>query len=414
MSVYWIFASFQTLYCVMPWITSHSDISTLKLSTMFSLLTDMRVIDIQLILGSSANICFGLVFLFFYCNVSLSSRAKYGSKKGRLSYFFLVAPIFLFTFLLCTKYGWSDITQGGTNGNSPTGLYSLAINAKLACVGIYIYYLSRYGLDKWAWTLFAGHVAILAVDNGRTTFLPVALLTFMLYQERGSAKKALVMVGVVVVLSVGVRAALQQGTMLENMILPVVVEGDMGSYSSLQSIYAVIHNLNTGYTFGASYIVDPIVWLFPHGQLREQLQFFAPWSQHIELGLSERFSPWGGFYYMSEAIAAFSFFGPALVTAAFGLLTVSMEKMKNKYTLLYMTWTSTVGILFVKAVFPSVFKMCVAEFMVVAFLAGTHRLLHSLSRPLSNSCHLSVEVLPSLGRPEHLDDRDDGLPPPNR
>jgi len=412
LSVYWIFASFQTLYCVTPWFTNRSGITTLSLLTLFSLLSDARIIDIQLLLGASANLCFGLVFLFLYRTVPFKSRVNHGSSRGRLTYALLVAPIFLATFLLCTKYGWSNVTLGGSNGNSPTGWYSVAINAKLVCVGIYVYYLSRYGLDKWAWALFAGHVAILVVDNGRTTFLPVALLTFMVYSARGSGRKALVMVSMVVVLSIGVRAALQHGTMLENMTLPVVVEGNMGAYSSLQSIYAVVHHLNAGYTFGASYILDSIVWLLPHSQVREQLQFFAPWSLHIEQRLSEHFAPWGGFCYMSEAVAAFSFFGPALVAAAFGLITIWMENVKNRLTLLYMTWTSTVGILFAKAVFPSIFKMFIAEFMVVLFIAGIYRLLHVLSKPLAKSVPPSgMEALPS---PKLLGDGNDGLPVTNR
>ena len=48
----------------------------------------------------------------------------------------------------------------------------------------------------------------------------------------------------------------------------------------------------------------------------------------------------------------------------------------------YMTWTATVGILFVKAVFPSVVKMFVAEFIVVAFVAVAWRVL--LYRSSSN------------------------------
>jgi hypothetical protein len=411
LSVYWIFAGFQTLYCVMPWLTNQSGITTMSLLTVFSLLSDTRVIDTQLLLGASANLAFGIVFLFFYRNTPFISPTKDRTPNGRLIYVLLVTPIFLITFLLCMKYGWREVTMGGTNGNSPTGWYSVAINAKLICVGIYIYYLSRFGLDKWGWALFAGHVAILAVDNGRTTFMPVALLTFMVYSVRGSTRKAVALAGMVIVLSIGVRAAFQHGTALENMMLPILVEGDMGSYSSLQSIYAVAHHLNNGYTFGASYLLDPLVWLLPHSQLREQIQFFAPWSVRIERGLSESFSPWGGFYYMSEAVAAFSFFGPAIVAAAFGLLTIWMDKVKNKYTLLSMTWTSTIGILFTKAVFPSIFKMFIAEFMVVAFVAGVYRLLHILSKPLANSARSSTgEALPSSS---NLPARSGGLPAAN-
>jgi hypothetical protein len=89
-----------------------------------------------------------------------------------------------------------------------------------------------------------------------------------------------------------------------------------------------------------------------------------------------------------------------------------MENVKNRLTLLYMTWTSTVGILFAKAVFPSIFKMFIAEFMVVLFIAGIYRLLHVLSKPLAKSVPPSgMEALPS---PKLLGDGNDGLPVTNR
>jgi len=383
LSLYWIFAGFQCLYNITPWIVSVQSFQS------FTLLTDSSVIGTQLWLAASANICFGTVFLAFYKEVPFVARVYGDLPHKRRNFVLAVIPVFVLICVLCAKYGWNALAVGMATGAvnpNPGGMYGLAVDAKFLYIGIYLYYLYRFGLDKGAWTLFGGNVVILAIDGGRTTFLPVALVTLILYREQTSKSAKRFKLYLLTILGVGIsiaaRAVVLNGDSgIVKMMIPITVEGTMGAYPSLQSIYAIQHHANDSFTYGGSYLIDPIVWtFFPHGELRERLQFFGPWTRNVGSGIPEDFAPAGGFYYVSEAVAAFSYAGPAIVTAAFALFLVWIERLKRRYPLVYTTAASTLGVMFVKYVFAGAFKMFVIELAIAYTFVGIHRLRVFLGR----------------------------------
>ncbi len=387
LSLYWIFIAFQCLYNITPWVVSLLDFQP------FLLLNDHEVINTQLRLAASANVCFGIVFLGFFKEMPLGCCPDPGTQEKRRNFVLCVLPVFVLACLLCAEYGWNALSAGMATGSvsaNPGGMYGLAINAKFLYLGIYLYYLYRFGLDKWAWVLLAGDVIILMIDGARTTFLPIALVTLIIYNNQAASTKkmklyALAFVGLVI--SVGARAAFVEGNSgFVKMLVPITVEGTMGAYPSLQSIYAIQHHFNNGYTYGASYVIDPIAWtILPHGDFRERVQFFAPWTRSISDGIVETFAPAGGFYYISEAVAAFSYAGPAIITTAFALFLVWLERVKTRHPLFYTTAASTLGVLFVKFIFAGVFKMFLIELAVGCSLLGIHRLRIFLGKALPTS-----------------------------
>ena len=110
----------------------------------------------------------------------------------------------------------------------------------------------------------------------------------------------------------------------------------MGDYSALQSLDSIMKGGKSylHFTYGLSYLIDPISWFLPTGDLRTNFSFFQHWVDGITPYLQETYSPMGGFYYAAEATAAFSYAGPAIVTLCYGLWLVWMERNKNRFRML--------------------------------------------------------------------------------
>ena len=373
-SAYGIFLAFNILYNSVPYLANRLDLNITP-----PLISDNAVINTQLLLAASANVCFGLVFLFRFSRVKFTVQQETIPVARRRNYVVLVLPLFLVTCFLCAKYGWHAYSaavdfEGESLGG---GLFTLAAYVKYCFVAVYIYYLYRFDFDKWASILLGENVVVMAIDGGRTTVFPIILLTLMIVYdkstERKSRRKIYMGLALGVCVSILVRSLIvHDDSLLLRLVIPVGVEGMMGAYPSLQSIFAVRNMPHPAYTYGVSYLVDPIVWLLPL-DLREKFSFLQDWSRHILPVLPDRqFAPMGGFYYLAESIAAFSYLGPALVTTCFALALVSIERMKNKHRLFYFVWTSTIGILFVKTIFGNVFKLFVIQSIAVMIcLAGT-------------------------------------------
>jgi hypothetical protein len=379
-SLYWVFVAFQCLYNLAPWITSYLNIPVL------SLLSDHALIDLQLILSAISNICFGGVFWIFYRTTPLASSGNDPSFLRRRNFLILSFPIFLLTSALCVKYGWNQFATGATMSDEAGGMFAVAAYAKHLFVAIYVYYLYRFGLDRWAWLLFIENVIVLMIDGARTTFFPVAFLTLLIYsynEINRRNKKVYVIAALGIFATIAARSLILSGdsTVLQKLIAPVAVEGTMGGYTSLQTLYAVQHHGHDGYTYGASYIVDPIALLLPKGELRNNNQSLVSWEQKLDLGMTDRFAPMGGFYYMAEAIAAFSYLGPPMITALFAGALVWMERVKNRHKLVYFAWVSSIGVLFVKSNFANVFKVFLVQLLMVMVLAGIRRYRVLMSVP---------------------------------
>lgn len=388
-SLYWVFVAFQCLYNLAPWITSYLDIPVL------SLLSDHAVVDTQLVLSAISNVCFAIVYWAFYRRTPLAPPRNASTIRRRQNFVILAFPIFLITSVLCFKYGWNQFATGAVMSDDQGGMFTVAAYAKHVSVAIYIYYLYRFGLDRWGWVLFIENVIILLIDGSRTTFLPVAFLSLLIYSShelRRNNKRAYVIAALGIFATIAARSLILTGdsTVLQKLIAPVAVEGTMGSYMSLQTIYAVQHDAHDGYTYGASYLVDPIALLLPKSDLRNEGQFLVSWEQKLDLGVSEKFAPMGGFYYMAEAIAAFSYLGPPLVTSLFAAVLVWMERVKNRHTLVYFVWVSSIGVLFVKLNFANGFKIFVVQLLIALILVGIQKYRTLMARAVPANASLEI------------------------
>jgi hypothetical protein len=340
------------------------------------LLSDRAVIDTQLILSAISNVCFGCIFLAFYRNIPLETSRPHSRPSQHRNFIFLALPLFFLTCMLCAKYGWNQFATGAETG-TPGGMFTVTAYVKHIFIAVFLYYLYRFGIDRWGWVLFVENGLVMFIDGARTTFLPVAIVTCLIYAaqlSRAQRKKVYVLALLGAFASIGARSIIlsKQSTFLENLIAPVAVEGSMGAYSSLQTIYAVQHRANSGYTYGASYVVDPLVELLPKGDLRDKGQFLKSWEQKIDMGIPDEFAPMGGFYYQAEAVAAFWYLGPPLITTLFAASLVWMEKIKNRHLLLYLVWAGTIAVLFIKTNFANDFKIFLTQLLAAAGLSAVH------------------------------------------
>jgi len=368
LSPYGIFAAFQILYNVLPWFVSSLGIN----NPIYSLLSDSHVINIQLQLAAISNLCFGLIHLCFSRNVRLGDPTLPSSKSNRTNYLLLTFPLFILTCVLCEKYGWHQYTFANydTGGEGLGGMFTVTAYAKFSFVAVYLYYLYRFGLDKGAWILLLEHVIVMVIDGARATFLPILLLTLFILLgkiDANKTKRIYVLAILGITASIGTRALiLKSGDWLQDMIIPVTVEGTMGDYATLQSIYAVEHLFRPPYSAGASYVIDPLAWLIPQSMGRKRFTFADRWGNEIDPILRERFNPMGGFYFLSESITAFSYLGPAIVTTTFAGFLVWFERNKNRHRMLYLAWMPTLGIQFIKTPFGNCFKLFAVQIICLA------------------------------------------------
>lgn len=376
--------------------------------SMFTLLSDIKVIELQLILSATATACFGFVYLAFYRKVKLEQPVTGTMLNQRRRFVLLLLPLFVITCILCEKYGWhrltfADIDAGGAN--LAGGMFTVTAYVKYYFVATFLYYLYRFGVDKYAWLLLGEHVIVMLIDGGRTTFLPIALLILFMTNDlpisKAKLRRLYIGAAIGVVMSIGARALIiQDNSLLVKMTAPVAIEGTMGPYSSLQSIYAAEVDRNLDYTYGASYVLDPFAWFLPTGTTRNNLSFFQKWVDEISIVIPDQFSPMGGFYYVSEAVAAFSFYGPALVTTVFGLTLVWIERYKNRFRLLYVAWIPTVGVLFVKTIFGNVAKMFIINLVLIGSIILVRKARDLIAHSLVKEYGLRINEISDAGRAE--------------
>ncbi|MEZ2348034.1 hypothetical protein [Terriglobus sp. RCC_193] len=400
LSPYGIFIVFQVLYNLMPWVVASSGVT----STLLSLLSETRFIDIQLVLSAIANMCFGLVYLFFYRPVPFSEPPRTISPNARKNYLLCAFPLFLVLCLLCHQYGWHQLTHAGIETGeaieSLGGMFTVTAYFKFFFVSVYLYYLYRFGLDKGAWILLSEHVLVLIIDGARATFVPVFLVTLFILIDKISNPRKLKAIYILALggflLSMLTRALVfENSSLLQGVVVPVTVEGTMGDYSSLQSIQGMEQLPNPHYTLGANYLLDPIFWLVPRAIGREGLLFFDRWTAGLAPILSDRFAPMGGFYYVSEAVAAFSYVGPPIVTLLFAFSLIWVDQHKNMYRILYFAWMPTIGLMFVKVPFANGFKLFLVQFLGMCLLKAMGRYKIVLPRkPMTSIASPRREVLP--------------------
>jgi len=373
LSPYSVFSLFQILYNLVPWSAAKVD------AFANNLLGDRSLIAFQLLLAASANLAFGIAHLLFYRNVSFPRIANFHKERSK-SFVFILSPLFFLTLFFVHIYGWNSLTAAYGTGKTTGGwLYGFTAYSKELMVAAYLFYLYKFGLDKWALVIFFENILIMIIDGARTTGLPLIILTFMIWNnqiELRKKKRVYLCLLLGLLATIGTRSLMVGGnSMIEKLVIPITVEGAMGSYSSLQSIYAIQHQsgIELPYTFGGSYVLDPIAWLPSQGgQPRANPSFFDNWVNKISELLPDDFAPMGGFYFISEAVAGFSYAGPFLIAGGYALLLILMERNKRRWYCAYLAFTPTIGLLFVKMIFGNVFKLFIVQMIfLLVFIVGS-------------------------------------------
>ena len=339
--------------------------------SLFSLSGELDLVNIQLFVVAMSNFAFGTVYFLFYKNVLYKdvSVVKQSDKK---SFLFFCVIVFAVTLQLTSHFGWNSIALAGDIVGGGIW-YTITAYMKNMFVSCYLYYLYKFGMNKGAIFLMLLHTIIVIVDGARTTYLPLVVLTLaILYSKSINDKKnkykIYAYVFAAILLLLVTRALIMSANMslFYNMIMSLAIEACAGSYMSLQTIYSVINNYSSSFTFGTTYLVDPFAWFIPQGNLRNVLLTYNAWIEKISPSLNETFAPMGGFYYIAEAMAFIPYIGPVIVTAFFAFMSIYVEINKNKYRLLYLSFFSTIGVLFSKAVFGNIMKL----FIVQLFFLG--------------------------------------------
>ena len=261
-------------------------------------------------------------------------------------------------------------------------LFSITAYLKLLFVSCYLYYIYKFGFNRGAIFLFGLHTIVMFVDGSRSTYMPILFLTIsMLYSKSRNFNKnnykiaALAAGGLaMIVLSRAVIMSVDE-SLTDNMIMSMLIEGCTGSYMSLQAIYVIANDYSATFTFGATYLIDPFIWLIPQTSIRNNFLTFNDWVNNISPLLREEFAPMGGFYYIAESMAFVPYAGPVIITGVFALITVWIERNKNKYKIIYLSFFSSVGILFTKYVFGNVMKIFLIELIFLGLFLLLEKIL---------------------------------------
>ena len=368
-SMYGFFVLFSILYNLGP------TLNALYGFNFFSLSSELELVNIQLLVVAMSNFAFGTIYFLFYQNVLYKdiSVVKSPDKK---SFLFFCIIVFAVTLQLVSHFGWHSATLAGeiVEGGIWYTITSYMKNLFVAC---YLYYLYKFGMNKGAIFLMVLHTIIMIIDGARTTYLPLVVLTLVILNsktinDKKNQHKIYAYIVAAILLLLVTRALIMSAdaTLLYNMLMSLVIEACSGSYMSLQTIYAVVNNYSSSFTFGTTYLVDPFVWFIPQGTLRNDLLTYNAWIEKLSPFLNENFAPMGGFYYIAEAMAFLPYVGPVIITILFAFMSIFVEINKNKYRLLYLSYFATIGVLFSKMVFGNLMKLFIVQLIFLGlFLA---------------------------------------------
>lgn len=378
-STYTVFLASSLLYNLAPFLLNRTGLH------FYSLHADTEVIDCQLALTSVGNVFLALAYFLFYKRVRYEPPDVLSIGWRRQPFVWFAVAVFVLATCLCFKYGWHQYTHALEEDQPQGMMFTLTAYVKDLFVGVYLYYLARFGLDRYAWLLFAEHALLMLVDGGRVTFFPLMWLTMYLYttqRAKAGLRTAPVywFLAIGVLLSVLTRAIFIGGSVGAAMLQSVAVEGGMGAYPSLQTVFLLLHQKISYFLYGTNYLIDPAAWFLPQGSLRDSVGTFSAWIKSVSPSLYEPFAPMGGFYYVSEAIAAFSYIGPAIVGFGFGCCAIFVERNKNLYRLLFLAFVATIGVLFSKTIFANVMKLFLIQMVILSAFRLCERTSLSLPR----------------------------------
>lgn len=360
-SPYGMFIAFQCLYNVVPWVAG------LMLPLAFDV--DPDVIRVQLWLSASANVAFALVALIPRIPHPLLEDREFLNDRAAMHYLWWSLPVFLIAAVLCHFYGWHTFVSAA-NVDEGTVMNQLASYSKHACVAVQLYAITRFGMRRLTWLLFFALMALMIIDGSRTDFFPVIVINLMLWQEVRKVKlgKLATILALGLVLMQVVRGVVVGNTGFDMVGGPFLTEAYMGSFATRQSISAIQRMTDPPYQLGVGSV--------------------DTWAKVIYDRIPGKFAPLGGFYFETEAIAHFGYFGPAIFAFAFGLLLRLSERWKRGHPLFYLAFLASAGILFVKTPLLNSAKLMISCLFFLAVIYWLGRARRLLAWVLSSQLHV--------------------------
>ena len=374
-SPYGFFIFFSLLYNVIPYLAGKGIINPI-----FELDYTLFYINKQLQIVSMSNVIFGIVYLIKYKYVRyefLKPRIKFNAVKNVYLFFYIC--LFLILLILCKKYGWNQYSHNYSTEYST--MYSITSYLKYLFVSMYLFYMYKYGLDKKSVLLLILQILLMLVDGARTTFFMVFSGTIIFYLIQNRKIKMPKKITVLLIFVLGIIFIVVARTIIMNGenkgLTSIYVEGQAGSYMALQGILGYTNGYIGNYTYGTNYLIDPFIYFFTKGDLRNSLLYYSKWINELAPYLRDSFAPMGGFYYIAEGISTFPLVGTEIVTGIFAYITCHISNNKNKHKRLYIIYTSTIGVLFSKQIFSNLFTMFLTIYICFLFVEFMYKLLYS-------------------------------------
>jgi hypothetical protein len=283
-------------------------------------------------------------------------------------YFFCNFFLWFICMYFANKYGWHAFTRSYSIENSLGYTIYAYLKYIYICMGLIFLYANKFQSRFKVGLIISLQIILMIFDGGRTTLFGFIVASYWIYESnhRVNLGKSFFIVISLISLLVSVRLLVLDDSFFESVIPVIKLESVYGGYSAFQSI-AEIDLFHAPLLMGASYLLDPIVYLFPLG-IREHYLFFNNFSENFSFNSKEIFAPAGGFFYIAEAYANFGVFGGILIGSFFGILLNLSSKYRNIYPTLIIPYIATFGAIFTKSIFANTFKLFVAYFLIFIIL----------------------------------------------
>jgi len=325
-----------------------------------SLLDNLNLVNWHMNISSSVNIALGLSYLVFFKKlkyINLSKKNKVFTSFNHIIYVLVYILIGIALSVFGNRYGWDAVSHYHMHSK----LASLYFYGRIMYAAMFIYYfVHKYKkLDIVFFIMIVLQIVVTMIDNGRTTIVPtLALIMYFLIEKHGFKFKYLFFILLSFLIMLITRALIMEGSLVTAMLSSIFIEGAFGSYSSLNVLNIILNGTIKSYTYGLSYIIDPIIWSIPFSDTN--LTFF---KKFVSLNFSNiSFTPMGGFYFVAEANAAIPIIGPFLITLIISSFFAILERKYNKENLFFIAMYVSVGFLFTKIIFGNAIKIFVIYF----------------------------------------------------
>ena len=303
-------------------------------------------------------------FILFYFTSNNTNKIKFDFLINKKLAVFVFLMLFFPLVIYGNEYGWHALTHYRTIDLSwQTTLYAY-VRYTFIVLSL-ILFASKNTKSKEIFIIFGLNVVVMLIDGARTTFFGLILGYLYIIYRKGyniSFSKNIFIVLLILLLP-AIRALVLGGSFINDFIAGITIESTMGGYTAMQAVYATD---KVGYIYGASYVLDPIIYMLPKF-LRDDLLLFP---QHVNFNnlSGEDFSPMGGYYYIGEVYSNFGILGGVIIGAGYGYILKKIENIKPKYVMLSIFFVSTFGATFAKQNFANEFKIFIVYIIIGWFL----------------------------------------------